>query len=352
MTPAHSYATSRRGGGPADARRPDRPGQLALRRARAARRVLHVSDGLPLNPGEELFQFLLELCGGQRHLGVRARPRTIENPSGGSSWPGSGTWTPPRSTTRAPSAPRPTRRPRRRMLDAQRYSVAKNLQTLAAHANAHRVTLYTLQASGLQATEAADASYGPDDRLFQFPSIGTVPARQPPGLAAAPGRRTPAAGRSSTPTTSCPTSAACGRTSRASTRSASPRAHAERRPRAPARGAGQAAGGPPALPPELPRQAGDGEGGGPHPRRPLLRHRGQPAGHHDRGRRAASPRPSQYAVPVRLRIPLFKLAILNQRDDVLSRGSCASWWRRATRRGAPPPCARSRCRSTSPARRC
>jgi hypothetical protein len=59
------------------------------------------------------------------------------------------------------------------MLDAQSYSVLKELRSLAAHANAHRVTLYTLQASGLEAPFGASADAGPEDRLFQFPAIGT-----------------------------------------------------------------------------------------------------------------------------------------------------------------------------------
>ncbi len=43
-----------------------------------------------------------------------------------------------------------------------------------AHANAQRVTLYTLQASGAAAPAASDASAGGTDRLFQFASIGTA----------------------------------------------------------------------------------------------------------------------------------------------------------------------------------
>jgi len=34
--------------------------------------------------------------------------------------------------------------------------------------------LYTLQASGVSGTEASDAGFGPEERLFQFPSIGNI----------------------------------------------------------------------------------------------------------------------------------------------------------------------------------
>jgi hypothetical protein len=55
-------------------------------------------------------------------------------------------------------------------LDAQSYSVAKQIATLAAHANSRRVTLYTLQASGLEA-EGGRMLTGPAQRLLRFPSI-------------------------------------------------------------------------------------------------------------------------------------------------------------------------------------
>jgi VWFA-related protein len=131
--------------------------------------VLHVSDGLPLIPGDELFQFLAELCGGSGTAGIGS--------TGGPTSAGAGPRMPadvnqvfdarqlgPLAYNAADEAP----------LDAQSYNVAKELQTLAAHANAHRVTMYTLQASGLQGPDASEASQGPADRMFQFPSIGAV----------------------------------------------------------------------------------------------------------------------------------------------------------------------------------
>ena len=169
VTPAHSYATSRR----QDILRTlsgltvlvnslsGVPGRKAL---------LHVSDGLPLNPGEELFQFLLELCGGQGTSGFGQLQGPV-NPNAGK-FAGDSLDSSQVYDARS-IGPKAYQAASQAMLDAQTYSVAKNLQALAAHANAQRVTLYTLQASGLQGPAAADASAGPEDRLFQFPSIGT-----------------------------------------------------------------------------------------------------------------------------------------------------------------------------------
>jgi len=111
--------------------------------------LLHVSDGLSVTPGEELFQALAEICGGggtasgvpsadAQTLGVR--------------------------TYRASQA----------MLDAQSYGTAKQWNDLAAHASAQRVTLYTLQATGLEAGASAAADMGPEDRLLQAASVASV----------------------------------------------------------------------------------------------------------------------------------------------------------------------------------
>jgi VWFA-related protein len=160
VTPARSYATSRRhevlrtisGLTVLVNSLSGVPGRKAL---------LHVSDGLPLNPGEELFQLLLELCGGLGSSGLGSAKKIGDDPD-------------PSATYDARSiGPQAYQAASQAMMDAQGYSVAKNLQALAAHANAQRVTLYTLQASGLQGTAAADASAGPEDRLLQAPSIGT-----------------------------------------------------------------------------------------------------------------------------------------------------------------------------------
>jgi VWFA-related protein len=111
--------------------------------------LLHISDGLSVTPGEELFQALAEMCGGggassgvksvdSRLLGVRAYQAS------------------------------------QAMLDAQGFSTAKQWNDLAAHASAQRVTLYTLQATGLEAGAASAADMGPGDRLLQVASVANI----------------------------------------------------------------------------------------------------------------------------------------------------------------------------------
>lgn len=111
--------------------------------------LLHVSDGLPLTPGEELFQALFLLCGG----GGAADGIGGLDPAGASN-----------SGYRAESA----------LIDAQSYSTAKDWTLLAAYANTHRVTLYTLQASGLETLSASAADLGTDERHLQLISVDSV----------------------------------------------------------------------------------------------------------------------------------------------------------------------------------
>jgi VWFA-related protein len=138
--------------------------------------VLHVSDGISLAPGADLFELLFQMCGGggstagigsttttnpdlmSSGLGDRPDPGAMANAVWDSRLLG------PESYQAASQA----------NLDAQTYNVSGDIEKLAAHANAHRVTLYTLEASGSQASAAADASLGPNERLLQFPSIGQV----------------------------------------------------------------------------------------------------------------------------------------------------------------------------------
>ncbi len=141
--------------------------------------LLHVSDGIPMNPGEEIFQFLVELCGGGGATsGIGnipvIRAATTKKPDSEAGPPSSRDALDPLTTYDSLSlGPRSYQAASQAMLDAQSYSVAKELRLLAAHANAQRVTLYTLQASGLEPPFGVDAGAGPEDRLFQFPSIGT-----------------------------------------------------------------------------------------------------------------------------------------------------------------------------------
>lgn len=114
--------------------------------------LLHVSDGLPVTPGEEVYQLMAEICSGGTASGVAdvADPDLIgpEQYSG-----------------------------REAMLDSQRYSTVEDFNKLAAHANANRVTLYTLQASGLAAPASASAVWDQDEvMLAQLPNIHSIAA--------------------------------------------------------------------------------------------------------------------------------------------------------------------------------
>ena len=104
--------------------------------------LLHVSDGIPVTPGEELFQVLAELCGGggaSSGLSISQTDDDAAQPMDARSF-----------GARAYQAGQA-------MADAQRYSTATEWTELTAHANANRVTLYTFQASGLETSRAASA---------------------------------------------------------------------------------------------------------------------------------------------------------------------------------------------------
>ncbi len=293
VTPAHSFATSRR--------------QEVLRTISGLtvlvnslsgvpgrKALLHVSDGLPLNPGEELFQLLLELCGGLGNSGLGRRDQRRSF----------GSWRDVRRALhRSPGLPG----------GFPGHAGRSELQRRQEPAGAGRPCqcpagdpLYpaSLRAAGdrrrrRERRAGGTAAPGPLDR--------DVPAGEPPELAAAPGgrdRRALDPGRQQRPAGSRPHAGGLLQLLFA-------RLHPgarQRRARAQARGPRQAAGGPPALPPELPRQAGAREGGGPHARGPLLRHRGQPAGR-SRSRSATSRRPRVGSTPC----------------PSASRSPCSSW---------------------------
>jgi len=120
--------------------------------------LLHVSDGISVTPGEELFQALFELCGGGG-----ATSGLSGNITGGTT-PVDTSVTGSVGTYHGQSA----------LIDAQSYSTAKEWSALAAHANSQRVTLYTLQASGLEGSAAAAADAGPGDRLLQLTTVSNV----------------------------------------------------------------------------------------------------------------------------------------------------------------------------------
>jgi VWFA-related protein len=118
--------------------------------------LLLVSDGISITPGEELFEATARVCGGSPADGTSAQgdsPSVVANHGNGE---GGVKYSP----DQAP-------------LDAQKYSVAKRFEDLAAHASANRVTFYTLQASGLQGFSAgADADV--NERLLQSTAIQQI----------------------------------------------------------------------------------------------------------------------------------------------------------------------------------
>lgn len=147
--------------------------------------VLHVSDGLPATPGEEVFQFLAEICGGGSGTGGIGRQTEVGGDHNAPEVLEEGD---PGYRPRARDFPALTLDPMavydarllgpgayqaasQAAIDASGYSVAKELDELVAHANAQRVTLYTLQASGAERPEASEAGAGTGDRLTQFQSI-------------------------------------------------------------------------------------------------------------------------------------------------------------------------------------
>ncbi|HYX25126.1 MAG TPA: VWA domain-containing protein [Thermoanaerobaculia bacterium] len=169
--PAHDFASSRR----AEVRRSLGALTLlvnSLSGVPGRKAVLHVSDGIPAVPGEELFQFLVELCGGSGTAGIGQAAVPVQSKGGRAG--GNDTPDPLSVYDAREYGPRAYQAGSQAPSDSQAYSVAKDLAALVAHANAHQVTLYTLQASGVSGTEAADAGSGPGDRLFQFPSIGSA----------------------------------------------------------------------------------------------------------------------------------------------------------------------------------
>ena len=114
--------------------------------------VLYVSDGLPATPGEELFQVVYEICGGG--AASSGLPGLDSKPAGA---PEIGGY--PASQA---------------LLDAQKYSLASRFEDLTAHANANRVTFYTLQASGLRGFASAEADIDLGERVLQLMTVQQV----------------------------------------------------------------------------------------------------------------------------------------------------------------------------------
>lgn len=109
--------------------------------------MLHVSDGVPLTPGEDIFLVIAEICSGSGLTQGFSMSNDIGR-EGAGGFSGSSA-----------------------LLDAKRYTTANQFNTLAAHANANRVTLYTLQASGLAGPASARADLGPGKSPLQLPTV-------------------------------------------------------------------------------------------------------------------------------------------------------------------------------------
>jgi VWFA-related protein len=117
--------------------------------------VLYVSDGLPVTPGEELYQVIYEICGGGAAISGISGSDLVVAEVGRS---GVGTEYPAQQA----------------LLDAQKHSVADRFTDLTAHANANRVTFYTLQASGLRGFASAEADFEPGERVLQLMTVRQV----------------------------------------------------------------------------------------------------------------------------------------------------------------------------------
>jgi VWFA-related protein len=112
--------------------------------------VLHVSDGLQLTPGQDLYEVLNQLCGGVAN-GL-----------------------PDATDARIAGDPTDNLNPSELALDAQHYNTANEWRKLTDQANAQGVPFYTLQASGLTGNASASAEYEPDEQVLQLPAIDSV----------------------------------------------------------------------------------------------------------------------------------------------------------------------------------
>jgi len=111
--------------------------------------LLLISDGMPVIPGEEVFQVLAEMCNSSGTSGLA------------DAMPG-GTIAEGHYDASQAS------------LDAQTYDTTSAFRALTAHANAQRVTLYTLEAGGLAGASAAAADLGIRERILQIPGIQQI----------------------------------------------------------------------------------------------------------------------------------------------------------------------------------
>jgi VWFA-related protein len=111
--------------------------------------LLLVSDGMPVTPGEEIFQTLVELCNSNGTSGFGDAGQG--GPLSGGHYDAS-----------------------QAALDAQSYDTTNAFRAFTGHANAQRVTVYTLEAAGLAGASSAAADIGPRERVLQLPGIQQV----------------------------------------------------------------------------------------------------------------------------------------------------------------------------------
>ena len=138
--------------------------------------VLHVSDGITITPGQEIFQVLYELCSDSPDPRLL---RDLANDTPLLSGPVSRVQLGEEAeaaaeVTASQEAKVRSYRGSQAPLDAQAYSTAKEWSALAAHANANRVTMYTLQASGAEALAASSAASAPGERILNEPAIASI----------------------------------------------------------------------------------------------------------------------------------------------------------------------------------
>lgn len=137
--------------------------------------LLHVSDGLPVMPGADAFEYLYQICGGGLSAGIG--PLNHFANLGDSRRVGSEVFDLDAIATTVIDTmalgARAYQGVSQAPLDAQSYNVTKQIEALAAHANSRRVTLYTLQASGLESENGRPLT-GPAQRVTRFPSIATT----------------------------------------------------------------------------------------------------------------------------------------------------------------------------------
>jgi VWFA-related protein len=112
--------------------------------------LLHVSDGLQLTPGQDLYEVLNQLCGG----GANGLSDATD--------------------ARIAGDPTDSLNPSQLALDAQHYNMVNEWRKLTGQANAQGVPFYTLQASGLTGNASASAEYGLDERILQLPAVDSV----------------------------------------------------------------------------------------------------------------------------------------------------------------------------------